>query len=415
MSSLSSRAVVRLCMVLTVLLLATGCDIRGLFGGADDPPAAEAPESGDDSDPGDPPADEDPAGDEDPADDDGHDHDHEADDTTDGSADPDDSDEGFGDDGDPDMVQVSPDMLIDGSAGSGELRIRESGDPIPSEEGPFPGQGTFRVFCQLSHMNQDDPIVFPGEVGASHAHQFLGNTETNADSTAESIANSGNSTCTGGVADRSAYWTPVIVDGGTDELVAPSFNAIYYQSGFGGVDAESIQPIPEGLMMIAGDPTRTPSDSGNNGRFGFSNARWGCFGGGGAPETQGDGTTIPDCDSNESVTAIINFPQCWDGQNLDSEDHRSHMAYPGGQCPESHPVAIPAIMQMWIFPIDGADTSNWRLASDMYPADQPGGASLHADFVNGWDADIMDRWIDACIRPELDCERSELGSGESLF
>lgn len=409
MSSLSSRAVVRLCMVLTVLLLATGCDIRGLLGGADDPPAAEAPGSPDDSDPGDPPADEEPAGD-------GHDHDHEADDTTDGAADPDESDEGFGNDDDPDMVEVSPDMLIDGSAGSGDLRIRESADPIPSEEGPFPGQGTFRVFCQLSHMNQDDPIVFPGEVGASHAHQFIGNTGTNADSTAESIANSGNSTCTGGIADRSAYWTPVIVDGGTDELVAPSFNAIYYQSGFGGVDAESIQPIPEGLMMIAGDPMRTPSDSGNNGRFGFSNARWGCFGGGGAPETQGDGTTIPDCDSNESVTAIINFPQCWDGQNLDSEDHRSHMAYPGGgQCPESHPVAIPAIMQMWIFPIEGADTSNWRLASDMYPADQPGGASLHADFVNGWDADIMDRWVDACIRPELDCERSELGGGESLF
>jgi hypothetical protein len=43
------------------------------------------------------------------------------------------------------------------------------------------------------------------------------------------------------------------------------------------------------------------------------------------------------------------------------------------------------------------------------------GASLHADFVNGWDADIMDRWLDACIRPELDCERSELGGSESLF
>lgn len=40
---------------------------------------------------------------------------------------------------------------------------------------------------------------------------------------------------------------------------------------------------------------------------------------------------------------------------------------------------------------------------------------FHADFVNGWDADIMDRWLDACIRPELDCERSELGGSESLF
>jgi hypothetical protein len=72
-------------------------------------------------------------------------------------------------------------------------------------------------------------------------------------------------------------------------------------------------------------------------------------------------------------------------------------------------------MQVWLFPVEDADPSNWRLASDVYPADQGGGASLHADFVNGWDADIMDRWLNACIRPERDCERSELGNGESLF
>jgi len=408
MSRLSSRTVTRLCMVMTVLLLATGCDLGGLLGGDADPPAAEAPAPDDtdgdaapeaDAPEEEPPSDEPSAG--------GSEHDH---DTA-----TEDSEGGFGNDVDPDMPEISADMLLDGAAGSGDLRIRESGDPIPSEEGPFPGQGTFRVFCQMSHMNFDDPIVFPGEAGASHAHQFLGNTETNAGSTAESIASSGNSTCTGGIADRSAYWMPVIVDTAAGEIVAPSFNAVYYQSGFGGVDAESIQPIPEGLMMIAGDPTRTPSDGAGNGQFGFSNARWGCFNGGGAPETQGDGTTIPDCSSDQSVTAIINFPQCWDGENLDAEDHRGHMAYPaGGQCPDSHPVAIPAIMQMWIFPVDGADTADWRLASDMYPADQAGGASLHADFVNGWDAEIMQRWVDACIRPELDCERSELGGGESL-
>lgn len=39
------------------------------------------------------------------------------------------------------------------------------------------------------------------------------------------------------------------------------------------------------------------------------------------------------------------FPTCWDGVNLDSPDHRSHVAYPesgtlesGGRCPSTHPV-----------------------------------------------------------------------------
>ena len=83
--------------------------------------------------------------------------------------------------------------------------------------------------------------------------------------------------------------------------------------------------------------------------------------------------------------------------------------------PEVSPGGHPGDQADVDLPIDGADTSNWRLASDMYPADQPGGASLRADFVNGWDANIMDRWIDACIRPELDCERAELGGGEGRF
>lgn len=50
------------------------------------------------------------------------------------------------------------------------------------------------------------------------------------------------------------------------------------------------------------------------------------------------------------------YCSCWDGKNLDSPDHKSHVAYPidgphafdgmgvGGQCPESHPVKIPQIM-----------------------------------------------------------------------
>ena len=61
-------------------------------------------------------------------------------------------------------------------------------------------------------MSFDDPIVFPGQPGRSHLHTFFGNTGANADSTAESIRGTGNSTCRGGIANRSSYWVPTLID-----------------------------------------------------------------------------------------------------------------------------------------------------------------------------------------------------------
>lgn len=59
------------------------------------------------------------------------------------------------------------------------------------------------------------------------------------------------------------------------------------------------------------------------------------------------------------IRSVITFPTCWDGVNLDSPDHMSHLAYatgskandvgPTGKCPASHPVVIPQVMYevMW--------------------------------------------------------------------
>lgn len=41
------------------------------------------------------------------------------------------------------------------------------------------------------------------------------------------------------------------------------------------------------------------------------------------------------------------FPSCWDGVNVDSDDHKSHVAYPdlviNGNCPDTHPVRLPGL------------------------------------------------------------------------
>jgi hypothetical protein len=85
----------------------------------------------------------------------------------------------------------------------------------------------------------------------------------------------------------------------------------------------------------------------------------------------------------------VNFPDCWDGRRLDSSDHQNHMAYSAdGACPQSHPVAVPAISLVIYYGIAGG--ADVELASG-------GQFSAHADFVNAWDqrtlAALVDRYL----------------------
>jgi hypothetical protein len=50
-----------------------------------------------------------------------------------------------------------------------------------------------------------------------------------------------------------------------------------------------------------------------------------------------------------SLTLILS--SCWDGKNLDSADHTSHVSYPttgtfekNGACPSTHPIKLPQLM-----------------------------------------------------------------------
>src|ERR1700712_3279273 len=96
-------------------------------------------------------------------------------------------------------------------------RASAGGDPPAASD-----IGAFRTSCTVSHMNFDDPLVYPGQVGASHLHVFWGNSDTNANSTAASIASSGGSTCAGGILNRPAYWAPAMGGTATNTPIAPS-------------------------------------------------------------------------------------------------------------------------------------------------------------------------------------------------
>ncbi len=271
--------------------------------------------------------------------------------------------------------------------------------------------GAFRTNCQRSHYGWSDPIVFPGQVGASHLHMFFGNGSMTANTTNPMAGTS--STCEGGLANRTGYWVPSMIDTKRNNRVVDAYNGadsiqIYYKSGYDGVEPQDITPYPAGLKMIAGKASGTRLDT--------KRVWWTCQPGPAITNHTKLASIPTNCPAGSLVQMSVEFPQCWDGKNLDSPDHQSHMAYglgwPNLGCPSTHPVAVPQITEHIRWTSNG-DTSGWRLASDMNPA-APNGASAHADWWNGWDPAVMKSIVDRCIKPGLDCQMNLLGDGRVL-
>ena len=296
-------------------------------------------------------------------------------------------------------VAFDPRLVPAGDPGSTAFRIVRTGElPTPSGD----GTGNFRTVCAYSHMNNDDPIVAPLRLGASHLHVFWGNTKTDATSTAASLATSGGSTCRGGTANRTAYWAPAVIDTRTGAPQAPALIHVYYKSGYYGIAPGELSPLPDGLRMIAGSSTATgPQD----------HAGWRCWDAGTPVQA-----TIPACTAGDFVTMTLDFPQCWNGRDLDSADHKSHMAFPvGGRCPASHPVAVPVVSYNVLYPVTAStDTRGWRLSSDTYAASSPGGYSVHGDWFDGWDPAVKRTWTAGCVNRPVTCGSHMLGDGRVM-
>lgn len=289
-----------------------------------------------------------------------------------------------------------PGVLPQGSLGVSRPKVHMTSDkPVIGD-----GVGAFRTVCDFSHMNYDDPIVYPGEPGKAHLHAFFGNTEADANTTPASLKKTGNSTCRGGTLNRSAYWVPALLDP-RGMPVKPDAIEVYYKSGYNGVDADEIRMFPRGLRMIAGDMRATSAQY-----FAY----WGC-----RDHYIGRVGNMPDCPSGDQLAMYIEFPQCWDGKNLDSNDHKSHMAYAsGGGCPSTHPVPIPAITFNVYYPISNAGSERYRLSSDTYDAALPGGYSAHGDWFEAWSTQVVLVFTNNCIRKGLDCHSHLIGDGRAM-
>jgi Domain of unknown function (DUF1996) len=296
-------------------------------------------------------------------------------------------------------------LIPSGASGHGTERVQATSEP-PLNQGD--GVGAFRIGCAFSHMNFDDPIVFPGQTGRSHLHSFFGNTALNANTTATNITAAGNSTCSGGTINRSGYWVPSIIDTLDGRPVAPISMLLYYKRMPWEKDIQ-VKSLPIGLRMIAGDPARKEPYA----AWWDNPIGWGCN----RPDLSEYGQTsqaIHPCADGDTVLMSVRFPQCWDGVNLDSPDHKSHMAYSvGDKCPATHPVTIPNILFIVRWP--AKNVARWRLSSDNYESTKPGGYSAHGDWFNGWKPAISDAWLKGCNAAGLDCHAHLLGDGRAMY
>jgi hypothetical protein len=237
--------------------------------------------------------------------------------------------------------------------------VARVGGGAPFISGP---SGVFVAVCGFTHRNHDDSIVFPNQPGASHEHTYFGNPSANANSTLESLLAS-ETTCNF-LGDTAAYWVPTLFDSG--RAVEPYEARVAYVKGTFG----KITPFPPGLKVVAGDAKATSPQS-------LRVTSWNC-----AARSSSASSSIKPCGA--ALVLQVNFPNCWNGRDLDSADHKSHMAYSINRtCPATHPVAVPELQYVVVYPPVSA-------AAELSSGGQ---FSAHADFINAWNQRQLVHWV----------------------
>ncbi len=238
----------------------------------------------------------------------------------------------------------------------------------------------FIVTCAYSHSSSDDPIGKPGQPGAAHHHDFFGNTSTNAFSTFDSMM-AADTTCNRR-GDTAGYWMPSVLEDGVP--TTPGGATFYYRAP--GPDPSAFQPFPEDFRMIAGDPEAVAAQP-------LRVVEWACRDEGAKKPWRAD---IPQCPAGQSLAFRANFPDCWNGTDLDSPDHRSHVAYSNGDglCPAAFPVHLPEIAMTAIYP--GLHGGSLTLSTHSPFAG-------HADFWNTWQPGPQASLVDSCLRAAREC------------
>jgi hypothetical protein len=253
-------------------------------------------------------------------------------------------------------------------------------------------RGTFTSRCgtnQGGHRNPDNFIVSPGvRNGAHHTHDYVGNDSADANSTNESLAAAG-TTCSNG--DKSTYFWPVMRvrdrNGGPPGDAENAHNTGTIQTPrsvslqFRGNAQSKVVAMPRFLRILTGDAKATINGGAN------ANAKWTCTG-----FRNRFTTKYPICPRGSQVQRVADFASCWDGQNIDSANHRTHVVFPDrrGACPAGTK-AIPQLRITLTY-----DLPRGRVfALDAFPEVLHNPATDHNDFVNVMSDRLMQQAVDA--------------------
>ncbi|MCX4626381.1 DUF1996 domain-containing protein [Streptomyces sp. NBC_01443] len=263
--------------------------------------------------------------------------------------------------------------------------------------------GSFAVQCGTNkegHFNPDNVIVAPGvSNGAHHMHDYVGNKTTDAFSTNNSLAQSG-TTCTNG--DQSTYYWPVLrlrdgkaekdakaPGGGQDANVGTILKPKQVTIEFKGSPVSKVAAMPRFMRIITGDAKALTNGNAN------ANASWSCTG----FENRQLKDKYPVCPKGSDVVRTFNFQSCWDGKNIDSANHRTHVAFAdaNGNCKKGFK-AIPQLVQRIVYSVPPGS----RFAVDSFPEQLHKPVTDHGDFINVMSNGLMANAV-RCINDGRAC------------
>ncbi|MFD5101835.1 DUF1996 domain-containing protein [Streptomyces albidochromogenes] len=272
----------------------------------------------------------------------------------------------------------------------------------PQQRGASRGQ--FVTDCGTNEngkFNPDNVIVAPGvSNGAHHMHDYVGNQANDAFASDDDLAR-GQTTCRN-QGDKSTYYWPVLRlqngqneadanadGGGKDSNVGEIQTPTEVSLKFVGSPVSKVTAMPKFLRIITGDAKAFTNGDAN------ANASWSCTG----FEDRQLKDKYPICPEGSQVVRTFNFQSCWDGQNTDSANHRTHVAFAqeNGACPNGFR-AIPQLVQRIVYDVPPGP----GFAVDSFPEQLHKPGTDHGDFINVFNNRLMKKVV-ACVNEGRRC------------